>query len=142
MNFSNIDLVVFFGYIAAIMAIGLWLSFNHKDENAKDYFLAGKSLPWWAVGGSLIASNISAEQFIGMSGSDYVVDMAIASYELMAAITLVIVAKFFLPIFLEKNIYTWPFQNIYSIQYRYYGNCRHIEYHLCGVVVGSLRLDS
>lgn len=108
MNFSTIDLVVFAAYIIGIAAIGLYLSFNHKDKDAKDYFLASKSLPWWAVGGSLIASNISAEQFIGMSGSGYVVGMAIASYELMAAITLVIVAKFFLPIFLKHDIYTMP----------------------------------
>jgi SSS family solute:Na+ symporter len=108
MNFSTVDLVVFVGYILAIAGIGLYLSFNHKDKDAKDYFLASKALPWWAVGGSLIASNISAEQFIGMSGSGYVVGMAIASYELMAALTLVIIAKFFLPVFLEKNIYTMP----------------------------------
>lgn len=108
MNFSTIDLVVFAAYIVGIAAIGLWLSFNHKDRDAKDYFLASKALPWWAVGGSLIASNISAEQFIGMSGSGYVVGMAIASYELMAALTLVVIAKFFLPVFLEKNIFTMP----------------------------------
>ncbi len=108
MDFSKIDLTVFIVYILGIAAIGLWLSFNHKDKNAKDYFLASKSLPWWAVGGSLIASNISAEQFIGMSGSGYVVGMAIASYELMAALTLVIVAKFFLPVFIKENIYTMP----------------------------------
>ncbi|MCV6628702.1 MAG: sodium/solute symporter, partial [Flavobacteriaceae bacterium] len=86
----------------------LWLSFKDKQEGAEDYFLAGKSLPWWAIGGSLIASNISAEQFIGMSGSGYVVGMAIASYELMAAVTLIIVAKYFLPIFLKHGIYTMP----------------------------------
>lgn len=108
MNFSTVDIVVFVVYIVGIAAIGLWLSFNHRDKNAKDYFLASKSLPWWAVGGSLIASNISAEQFIGMSGSGYVVGMAIASYELMAALTLIIIAKFFLPIFLKENIYTMP----------------------------------
>ena len=97
-QFSNFDLVLFIGYILFIVGIGIWLS-RGKNETSSDYFLASKSLPWWAVGGSLIASNISAEQFIGMSGSGYVVGMAIASYELMAAITLVIVAKFFLPIF-------------------------------------------
>ena len=108
MNFSSIDIAVFVVYIVGIAGIGLWLSFNHKDKDSKDYFLASKSLPWWAVGGSLIASNISAEQFIGMSGSGYVVGMAIASYELMAALTLIIVAKFFLPVFLKENIYTMP----------------------------------
>ena len=108
MNFSPLDLGVFTVYIIGIAAIGLWLSLKDKQKKAEDYFLASKSLPWWAVGGSLIASNISAEQFIGMSGSGYVVGMAIASYELMAALTLIIVAKYFLPVFLKKGIYTMP----------------------------------
>ena len=77
-------------------------------KDTEDYFLAGKMLPWWAVGASLIASNISAEQVIGMSGSGYVIGLAIASYEWMSAITLIIVAKYFLPIFLKKGIYTMP----------------------------------
>ncbi len=71
-------------------------------------FLAGRALPWWAIGASLIASNISAEQFIGMSGSGYAIGLAIASYEWMAALTLLIVAVFFLPIFLKKKIFTMP----------------------------------
>lgn len=108
MNFSTLDLGVFTVYILGIAAVGIWLSLKDKQTKAEDYFLASKSLPWWAVGGSLIASNISAEQFIGMSGSGYVVGIAIASYELMAALTLIVVAKFFLPIFLKKNIYTMP----------------------------------
>lgn len=108
MNFSTTDIGIFIAYIVGLAAIGIWLSFKDKQKGAEDYFLASKSLPWWAVGGSLIASNISAEQFIGMSGSGYVVGMAIASYELMAALTLVIVAKYFLPIFLKKGIYTMP----------------------------------
>lgn len=108
MNFSSLDITIFICYLVALAVIGIWLSFKDKQEGAEDYFLASKSLPWWAVGGSLIASNISAEQFIGMSGSGYVVGMAIASYELMAAITLIIVAKYFLPIFLKKGIYTMP----------------------------------
>lgn len=107
MNFSNTDLIVFAGWIIFMMGFGIWIS-RGKQETTQDYFLASKSLPWWAVGGSLIASNISAEQFIGMSGSGYVVGLAIASYELMAAITLIIVAKYFLPIFLKKGIYTMP----------------------------------
>jgi len=78
------------------------------QKNAKDYFLAGKSLPWWAIGASLIAANISAEQFIGMSGSGFAIGLAIASYEWMAAITLLIVGKYFLPIFIQKNLYTIP----------------------------------
>ncbi|MEO1261563.1 MAG: sodium/sugar symporter [Bacteroidota bacterium] len=107
MNFSTIDLIVFAGWIIFMMGFGLWIS-RGKQETTQDYFLASKSLPWWAVGGSLIASNISAEQFIGMSGSGYAVGLAIASYELMAALTLIIVAKYFLPIFLKKGIYTMP----------------------------------
>ncbi|MBT6650161.1 MAG: sodium/solute symporter, partial [Flavobacteriales bacterium] len=79
-----------------------------KKKTAEDYFLAGKSLPWWAVGASLIAANISAEQFIGMSGSGFALGLAIASYEWMAAITLLVVAKYFLPIFIQKGLYTIP----------------------------------
>ena len=79
---------------------------HFKDE--KNYFLASKSLPWWAIGASLIAANISAEQIIGMSGSGYAIGLAIASYEWMAAITLIIVGKYMLPIFLKHEIYTMP----------------------------------
>jgi SSS family solute:Na+ symporter len=78
------------------------------QKNAEDYFLASKSLPWWAIGASLIAANISAEQFIGMSGSGFAIGLAIASYEWMAAVTLLVVGKFFLPIFINKGIYTIP----------------------------------
>lgn len=93
-----------------ILGIGLWVSREKKGQkkNASDYFLAGKGLPWWVIGASLIASNISAEQFIGMSGSGFAIGMGIASYEFMAAITLIIVAIFFLPIFLKMGIYTMP----------------------------------
>ncbi|MDA8704343.1 sodium/solute symporter [Flavobacteriaceae bacterium] len=93
-----------------ILAIGLWVSRDKdgKQKNAEDYFLASKSLPWWAVGTSLIAANISAEQFIGMSGSGFALGLAIASYEWMAAITLLVVGKYFLPIFIEKGLYTIP----------------------------------
>lgn len=107
-QFSNIDLGIFVGYICIMIGLGIWLSRQGKQESSEDYFLASKSLPWWAVGGSLIASNISAEQFIGMAGSGYIVGMAIASYELMAALTLIIVAKYFLPVFMKKGIYTMP----------------------------------
>ena len=86
-----------------MMLFGIYISYTSKKDTANDYFLASKSLPWWAVGGSLIAANISAEQFIGMSGSGYAVGFAIAAYELMAAITLLIVAKYFLPIFIKKE---------------------------------------
>ena len=98
--------------VYALILVGLaWFVSREKvghEKNTEDYFLAGKSLPWWAIGASLIAANISAEQVIGMSGSGFVVGLAIASYEWMAAITLVIVAKFFIPIFLERKIYTMP----------------------------------
>lgn len=110
MEFSVIDYGVFFGYIIFIVGLGLWVSREKKghEKDSKDYFLAGKSLPWWAIGASLIAANISAEQFIGMSGSGFAIGLAIASYEWMAAITLIIVGKFFLPIFIEKKLYTIP----------------------------------
>ncbi len=107
-GFSNLDIIIFAAYLIAMLCIGIYLSRKGKNDSTADYFLASKALPWWAVGGSLIASNISAEQFIGMSGSGYVVGMAIASYELMAALTLVLVAKFFLPVFFKHNIYTMP----------------------------------
>lgn len=106
----TIDLVVFITYGVSIVSLGLWVSRNKKghENDSKDYFLAGNTLTWWAVGSSLIASNISAEQYIGMSGSGYALGLGIASYEFMAALTLIIVGKFFLPIFLKKGIYTMP----------------------------------
>lgn len=109
-GFELIDYIVFIGYALLILGVGLWMSRTKKGEqkNAEDYFLASKSLPWWAIGTSLIAANISAEQFIGMSGSGFAVGLAISSYEWMAAITLIIVGKYFLPIFIEKGIYTIP----------------------------------
>ncbi len=110
MNLSALDIVVFASYCALILGIGLWVSRDKEghEKNAEDYFLASKSLPWWAIGASLIAANISAEQFIGMSGSGFAIGLAIASYEWMAAITLLVVGKFFLPIFINKGIYTIP----------------------------------
>ena len=107
MNFSTIDYLVFLGYIMGIVTLGLYVSRSKKghETNSQDYFLAGKTLPWWAIGSSLIAANISAEQFIGMSGSGFAIGLAIASYEWMSAITLIIVGKFFLPIFIEKKLY-------------------------------------
>ena len=108
MNFSSLDWGIFVGYLLFIIGIGLFISSRNKQETSEDYFLASKSLPWWAIGASLIAANISAEQFIGMSGSGFAIGLAIASYEWMAAITLLIVGKFFLPIFIEKGIYTIP----------------------------------
>ncbi len=107
MNFSTIDYVIFAGYAGLILGIGLWVS-RKGEKTSEDYFLASKSLPWWAIGASLIAANISAEQFIGMSGAGFASGLAIASYEWMAAVTLLIVGKYFLPIFIEKGLYTIP----------------------------------
>ncbi len=108
--FSFLDYTIFIIYGIVIIGIGLWVSRDKEghQKNADDYFLASKSLPWWAIGASLIAANISAEQFIGMSGSGFAIGLAIASYEWMAAITLIIVGKYFLPIFIEKGLYTIP----------------------------------
>lgn len=109
-TFGFWDYFIFISYAVLILGVGLWMSREKKghQKNAEDYFLASKSLPWWAIGTSLIAANISAEQFIGMSGSGFALGLAIASYEWMAAITLIIVGKYFLPIFIEKGLYTIP----------------------------------
>lgn len=109
-SFGFWDYFIFIAYACLILGVGLYVSRDKKghQKNAEDYFLAGKSLPWWAIGASLIAANISAEQFIGMSGSGFAVGLAIASYEWMAAVTLLIVGKFFLPIFIDKGLYTIP----------------------------------
>ena len=109
-GFEILDYIIFFVYALLILGVGLWVSKEKdgKQKNAEDYFLASKSLPWWAIGASLIAANISAEQFIGMSGSGYALGLAIASYEWMAALTLIVVGKYFLPIFIEKGLYTIP----------------------------------
>jgi solute:Na+ symporter, SSS family len=109
-TFQTLDYVIFIAYALLILSVGLWVSRTKKGEKktAEDYFLAGKSLPFWAIGASLIAANISAEQFIGMSGSGFAIGLAIASYEWMAAITLIIVAKFFLPVFIRQGLFTIP----------------------------------
>lgn len=104
------DYIVFFVYFIVVAAVGYYV-YRKKSKavaDSKDFFLAEGSLTWWAIGASLIASNISAEQFIGMSGSGFAMGLAIASYEWMAAATLVIVAIFFLPIYLQNKIYTMP----------------------------------
>lgn len=110
MNIETLDLAVFVIYVIALIGIAWWVSREKKghEKDTNDYFLAGSSLPWWAIGASLIAANISAEQIIGMSGSGYEIGLAIASYEWMAALTLIIVGKYFLPIFLKHKIYTMP----------------------------------
>jgi SSS family solute:Na+ symporter len=110
MQLATIDIVILAIYIIGIFALAQWVSRDkggHK-KNSTDYFLASKALPWWAIGASLIAANISAEQIIGMSGSGYAIGLGIASYEWMAALTLLIVGKFFLPIFLHNNVSTMP----------------------------------
>ena len=107
---STIDLTIVAVYAVGLFALAQWVSREPtgQEKSAQDYFLAGKALPWWAIGASLIAANISAEQIIGMSGSGYAIGLAIASYEWMAAFTLLLVGKFLLPIFLKTGIYTMP----------------------------------
>lgn len=110
MRFSTIDAVILAVYVVTIFGLAQWVSrekAGHRKD-AQDYFLASRSLRWWAIGTSLIAANISAEQIIGMSGAGYVIGLGIASYEWMAAATLLIVGKYFLPIFLKNRIYTMP----------------------------------
>ena len=107
---QRLDYVVFFIYFLIVAFYGWWI-YNRKkaaQTNSKDYFLAEGSLTWWAIGASLIASNISAEQMIGMSGSGFRLGLAISTYEWMAAATLVIVAVFFIPVYLKNKIYTMP----------------------------------
>ncbi len=119
MGVGIIDILVFVAFVAGVIGIGLWQSRGeqtHSEHGAQDYFLAGRGLTWWLVGFSLIAANISTEQFVGMSGkaADWL-GMAIASYEWMAAITLVVVAFLFVPTFLKSGIYTIP----EFLEYRY-----------------------
>lgn len=102
------DYIVFFIYFVIVSTYGWYVYKKKKHEDSKDYFLAKDSLTWWAIGASLIASNISAEQFIGMSGSGFTMGLAIAAYEWLAALTLIIVAVFFIPIYLKNKIYTMP----------------------------------
>lgn len=110
MYFNSLDWLIIGLYAVGLISLALYFSRKPEgtERSAEDYFLAGRSLPWWAIGASLIAANISAEQIIGMSGEGFVVGMAIAVWELTAAIALIVMAKFFLPLFLEKQIYTMP----------------------------------
>src|SRR5215210_531663 len=110
-----LDYVVFFIYFIAVAGYGYWVyhrrMYHQKktgEMDSKDFFLAEGSLTWWAIGASLIASNISAEHFIGMSGSGFALGLAISTYEWMAAATLIIVAVFFIPVYLKNKIYTMP----------------------------------
>jgi len=110
MFLSTLDLFVVAIYAIILFALAQYVSREPKGahKNTEDYFLAGKSLPWWAIGASLVAANISAEQIIGMSGEGFRIGLAIAAYEWQAAIVLIIVAKYLLPIFLKREIYTMP----------------------------------
>src|SRR5438874_6114602 len=105
-----LDYVVFFIYFVVVAGYGYWIYHQKKAKqtDSKDFFLAEGSLTWWAIGASLIASNISAEHFIGMSGSGFALGLAISTYEWMSAATLIIVALFFIPVYLKNKIYTMP----------------------------------
>jgi SSS family solute:Na+ symporter len=109
-GFETIDFVILVVYLCLLVGLGMFLSRTKdgQEKSATDYFLAGNTLTWWAVGASLIAANISAEQFIGMSGTGYADGIAIAAYEVMAAITLVIIGKFLLPVMIDRKIFTIP----------------------------------
>jgi solute:Na+ symporter, SSS family len=110
-SLQPIDLVVFLIYFGVVAFYGYWIYAKKKKESVSashDYFLAEGSLTWWAIGASLIASNISAEQFIGMSGNGYFVGIAVAAYEWIAALALIIIAVWFMPVYLKNKIYTMP----------------------------------
>lgn len=115
MQLSALDIGIFLAFVVCVVSLGLWKS--RKEETSEDYFLAGRGLKWWLIGFSLIAANISAEQFVGMSGQAAMksIGLAVASYEWIAAITLVVVAFFFLPKFLKSGIFTIP----EYLEYRY-----------------------
>ncbi|WP_205501578.1 sodium:solute symporter family transporter [Rufibacter psychrotolerans] len=109
-KFATIDYVIFIVYFIIVSGYGYWIYRKKQSTQAdsKDYFLAEGSLTWWAIGASLIASNISAEQFIGMSGNGFVVGVAVAAYEWIAAVALIIVAVWFIPVYLKNKIFTMP----------------------------------
>jgi len=110
MALQTLDYIVFLIYFVIVAGYGYWIyqRKKSKETSSTDFFLAEGSLTWWAIGASLIASNISAEQFIGMSGSGFAMGLAISTYEWMAAATLLIVAIFFMPIYLKNHIFTMP----------------------------------
>lgn len=110
MNLGTKDLIVFLLYFVIVTCYGYWIYLRRKnrEHDSKAFFLAEGSLTWWAIGASLIASNISAEQFVGMSGNGYFVGIAVAAYEWVAAIALVIIAIWFMPVYLKNKIYTMP----------------------------------
>lgn len=109
MKFSFLDILVFLIYCAIVIVVGIITSHRvNRKKDSNSYFFAGNSLPWYLVGSSIIAANISAEQFVGMSGSGFAMGLTIATYEWLAAIILIIVAWWFLPVFINKKIYTMP----------------------------------
>ena len=121
MNLSYVDFIAFGVFLAVVVGVSLYA--GRREGSTEDYFLAGRSLTWWLIGISLIASNISTEHFVGMAGSAYGrVGLAIASYEWMAAVTLVLVAWFLLPRFLRAGIYTMP----EYLEYRYDARARAV----------------
>lgn len=151
MYLSSLDLIIISIYCISIISIATYVSRKPTglERSAEDYFLAGRSLPWWAIGASLIAANISAEQIIGMSGQGFVVGMAIAVWELTAAIALIVMAKFFLPLFLEKKIYTMPqflrerFDNRVSLVLSFFWLIVYIFINLTSVLwLGSMAINS
>ena len=151
MLFNSLDLSIIAVYCIGIIGLATYVSRQSSghERTAEDYFLAGRSLPWWAIGASLIAANISAEQIIGMSGQGFVVGMAIATYELTAAIALIVMAKFFLPLFLEKKIYTMPqfleqrFDKRVSLVLSFFWLAVYIFINLTSVLwLGSLAINS
>src|SRR5690242_16087078 len=107
---SAIDYVIFVLYFILVASYGYYVYRKKKtqENDSKAFFLAEGSLTWWAIGASLIASNISAEQFIGMSGNGYFVGIAVAAYEWIAAVALIIIAIWFMPVYLKNKIYTMP----------------------------------
>ncbi|NOT51737.1 MAG: sodium/solute symporter [Chitinophagaceae bacterium] len=110
MNLATSDIIVFLLYFVIVASYGYWIYLKRKtkEHDSKAFFLAEGSLTWWAIGASLIASNISAEQFIGMSGNGYFVGIAVAAYEWIAAVALIIIAIWFMPVYLKNKIYTMP----------------------------------
>ena len=121
MHFSPIDIASFLAFLALVFGVSIAAS-RRKRSTTEDYFLAGRELSWWLIGISLIASNISTEHFVGLSGRGYAIGLAIASYEWMAAVTMVMVALFFLPKFLRAGIFTMP----EYLEYRYDSAARSI----------------
>jgi SSS family solute:Na+ symporter len=120
MTLSSIDILTFLSFIALVVGVSLYAS--RREKTSADYFLAGRNLPWWLIGISLIASNISTEHFIGMAGEGYDLGLAIACFEWVAAIALVFVALVLLPRFLRSGIYTLP----EFLEYRYSLGARSI----------------